>query len=354
MNPKNRINVTPETQQTNWNADTVMPGVPLSPPSPSPLKRGAARLLALGVGVPLMRLLEGSGQLPRLQKRIYLGQQRPDKLRAFFGAYRPTAHDVLVCAYVKSGTNWMLHLAVQVAYRGQAEFEFLHQLVAWPDALPSFGFPPLDAPSWPYSPTTGLRVIKTHLPAAYVPTTQPARIIAVVRDPKDVFVSSYHFFRATMLGPMMPSVSGWLDSFLSPAFLGGLWAEHVCGYWRQRHQKNVLFITFGEMKADLPGVVRRVAALLEVELTEAEVATVVHKCSFDYMRQINHKFSPPAAVLPPWVAGEMNMIRRGERGASGAMLTAVQQQRIDDYWRQELKRLNCDFPYDEKFITKEK
>ncbi len=337
MNEKNHINVTP-------------PPPPRFPP-PSQLKRGTARLLAFGVGVPAIRLLERTGQLSRLQKRIYLAQQQPDKLRAFFGDYQPTAKDVLVCAYIKSGTNWMLHLAVQVAYRGQAEFEFLHQLVPWPDALPSFGFPPLGAPLWPYSPTTGLRVIKTHLPAAYVPTAQPARAIAVVRDPKDVFVSSYHFFRDTMLGPMMPSVSGWLASFLSPTFLGGSWAEHVSGYWQQRHQENVLFVTYGEMKANLPGVVRRVAALLQVDLTEAEIATVVHKCSFDYMRQINHKFTPPAAMLPPWVAGDANMIRNGKRGTSGAMLTAVQQQRIDDHWRQELRRLNCDFPYDEKFVA---
>jgi len=320
-------------------------------PPPSPLKRQTARLLAYGVGVPLMRLLEWSGQLPRLQKRLYQRQYQPDKLSSYFGSYQPTAQDVLVCAYAKSGTNWMMHLAVQVAYRGQAEFDFLHQLVPWPDAPGYYRFPSLAESLWPHSPMTGLRVIKTHLAAAYVPYTKSARYICVVRDPKDVFVSNYHFVRAIMMGPMMPSISAWLDNFLSPYFAAGSWVEHLCGCWQQRHLDNVLFVTFGEMSADLPGIVRRVAALLGVTLTQKEVEVVVHKCSFDYMRRINHKFSPPPALLPPWSAKKASMIRRGKRGSSGAMLTTAQQRRIDEYWRQELRRLNCDFPYDEKFVT---
>jgi hypothetical protein len=64
------------------------------------------------------------------------------------------------------------------------------------------------------------------------------------------------------------------------------------------------------------------------------------------MKEIGHKFDAPGA---PWASAKGAMMRRGERGASGEMLSAEQQQRIDDYWRAELARIGCDFPYDAAF-----
>ena len=34
--------------------------------------------------------------------------------------YVPTEHDVFVCSYFKSGTNWTMQIATQIAYRGRA------------------------------------------------------------------------------------------------------------------------------------------------------------------------------------------------------------------------------------------
>jgi hypothetical protein len=46
----------------------------------------------------------------------------------------PTASDVIVATYAKRGTNWALQIAPQIAYYGEAEYDFIHDLVAWPDA----------------------------------------------------------------------------------------------------------------------------------------------------------------------------------------------------------------------------
>lgn len=43
------------------------------------------------------------------------------------------------------------------------------------------------------------------------------------------------------------------------------------------------------------------------------------------------------------------MVRRGESGGSAELLSYEQQRRIDDYWRAELERLGCAFPYDAAF-----
>ena len=50
------------------------------------------------------------------------------KRKAFRG-YTPTEHDVFVATFGKSGTNWMMQIAQQIAYRGEAEFEHIHHVV---------------------------------------------------------------------------------------------------------------------------------------------------------------------------------------------------------------------------------
>ena len=269
------------------------------------------------------------------------------KILGRFGDYQPTEHDVLVCSYFKSGTNWTLHIAVQIAHRGRAEFEHIHDLVPWPDipARSRYAVPATDDSARLASPTN-LRVIKTHIALGGVPYAAKARYICVVRDPKDVFVSSYHFMRAMGLGPMMPSVAGWLDAYLSRHTALGSWAEHLDSYWRMRDRDNVLFLTYETMRTDLPGTVSKIATFMGVALTPAERDAVVAQTTFAHMKTIGHKFDAQGA---PWTSTKGAMMRRGERGKSNELLSPAEQQRIDDYWRAELHRLGSDFPYDEAF-----
>lgn len=263
-----------------------------------------------------------------------------------FADYRPQAHDVLICSYFKSGTNWTMQIATQIAFRGHAEFEHIHDVVPWPDlpARANYAVPPTDDTARRAAPT-GLRVIKTHLPLGDVPYVSEARYIAVVRDPKDVVVSSYHFTRSMGLRSLMPPVADWLDVYLSPDTPIGSWAGHLASYWRVKDRPNVLFLTYEEMRADLPGAVDRIAQFMDVELTDAERAAVIAQSQFAHMKQIGHKFDAPGA---PW-AVKGAMMRRGERGASSELLDREQQQRIDAYWRAELERLGCDFPYEKTY-----
>ena len=90
----------------------------------------------------------------------------------------------------------------------------------------------------------------------------------------------------------------------------------------------------------------RIAQFMGVTLTPDERAAVIERSTFDYMKKIGHKFDPSGS---PWSSGHGVMMRRGERGTSGELLSAADQRRIDDYWRAELQRLNCDFPYDTEF-----
>lgn len=309
----------------------------------SPWARYSSFALLYGVLVPVAKLAEKAGMWSRPRK----GAARRRAVYGDFGDYRPIAHDVFACVYFKSGTNWMMQTALQAIHRGAAQFEHVHDLVPWPDS-PGRGYavPLSDENAWKNCPT-GLRVIKTHLEFARVPYSPEAHYICVVRDPKDVCVSAYHFLRAEVLGPMMPTVENFVQYFLSRSFQFCPWAEYVDGYWRVRDRPNVLFMTYEEMRKDLREPVRRIAALLGIDLTDPEIESVVRQSSFGHMKSIEHKFE--TGMIVPWATPRGAMIRRGQVKGSSELLTPALQQRIDDHFRAELKRLGCDFPYEEAY-----
>jgi hypothetical protein len=57
-------------------------------------------------------------------------------------------------------------------------------------------------------------IIKTHFAWDKIPYSLDARYILVIRDPKDVLVSSYFFARDLVFGPMMPTVKSWHGAHL--------------------------------------------------------------------------------------------------------------------------------------------
>jgi hypothetical protein len=306
----------------------------------SPWVRYPSLVLLYGLLVPIAKFLEFTGLGRRLNAR-------PRNWSRGFGDYQPTPHDVFACVYFKSGTNWLMQITLQVIHRGAAQFEHVHDLIPWPDSpVRHYAVPLSDETAWKNSPT-GLRVIKAHLMFDKVPYSTQARYICVVRDPKDVCVSAYHFLRASGGGPMILSVPNFVDFFLSPGFPFSPWPEFVDQCWRIRDRENVLFMTYEEMKKDLRATVCKVAGFLSVALSPDEVEAVVQQSSFDHMKTIEQKFE--TGMIVPWAKPRGAMIRRGQHKGSDELLTPALQQRIDGHCRAELKRLGCDFPYDEAF-----
>jgi aryl sulfotransferase len=178
-----------------------------------------------------------------------------------------------------------------------------------------------------------------------LPYSEEARYIAVVRDPKDVFVSAYFFLRDNGLGPAMPSVDTMYNMFLADKFLlGGSWPANAAGFWKQRHRPNVLIASFKQMKHDLEGAVRQVAGFLDIKVPDETIRAVCERSSFDYMKRIDHKFGGFKSVR--WHPQGV-MIRSGKQGGSAELLSPERQRELDAHCIAELKRLGSDLPYEE-------
>lgn len=260
-----------------------------------------------------------------------------------FKGYTPTKNDVIIACSSRSGTHWMMQIALQIAHRGQADYDYIYDIVAWPDFLPSVAIGLTETP--PRSPT-GLRVIKTHAPAKSVPVNDAAKYITVIRDPKEILVSTYYWAPQAFafLGLQTGTPEYWVEKFLKNQVPGGWWAQHTAGWWALREKPNVHIVSYNDLKADSSGEIDRISEFLGIELSPEQRQQVIEKSSFDYMKTINHKFSPIIGNTD-----RIDIVRAGKTGEGRALFTTEQLARVDAFCKSELKRLGSDFPYDEMF-----
>ena len=311
--------------------------------------------IAFGIGLEqvfgrVVRFQERRGRALGMFRAMAQRQEKRTREKNPFRGYTPGPQDVFVMTYAKSGTNWMMQIAHQLIYHGKGEYDHLHEVVPWPDTVIMPGFmkkyaiPLAEATHWKQSPEQK-RVIKTHFNWDLLPHSNDARYIAVIRDPKDVFVSNYLFVRDGVYGRGMPSVDTWFDLYMSASFpLGGSWAVNTAGYWAERHRPNVLVLSFKSMKCDLRGAVVKVADFLNIRASDELVNEVCRLSSFDYMKQNDHKYAIGQVV--PW-RKPGSMIRTGRQGGSSELLSLERQRQVDRHFIAELQQLGSDFPYAE-------
>ncbi|MCB9761089.1 MAG: sulfotransferase domain-containing protein [Alphaproteobacteria bacterium] len=261
--------------------------------------------------------------------------------RAFEG-YVPDEHDLIVASFPKSGTNWTLQLTAQLLGGGEVDFEHIHDVVPWPDGPVS-----LDA-ALHRRPTTGMRAIKTHLPAEDIPLDDRARYIVVMRDPKDVYVSAYHFFGGVARGIIGTFLTpeAWYKRFLAAKGPMNNWADFAAGWWALRDRENVMILTYAQLKADPAAALERIAAFTDTPLSPELKASVLERSGFAWMKAHEDRFMP---VLPHWRGAPGTMLRAGKRGGAREMLDDAQRAQIDATMRARLLELGSDLPYDALF-----
>ncbi|XP_046383768.1 luciferin sulfotransferase-like [Ischnura elegans] len=165
------------------------------------------------------------------------------------------------------------------------------------------------------------RFIKTHLPWHLLPrqmeTVKP-KIIYVARNPKDMCVSYYHYCCLVhrMTGN---SFEEFCNLFLrSRTPMGSFW-EHVFQFWERRHEPNILFLKYEDMKRDLQKEIKNVANFMGMKISEEDVLRLEEYLSFGSMQK------NPAVNLQPLMStlrgndymgaqDRPNFIRKGKVG----------------------------------------
>jgi len=141
---------------------------------------------------------------------------------------------------------------------------------------------------------------------------------------------------------------GWLDIASSDGAICDHWAEHAASWWALRDRPNHQVWNFADLRRDAGPAVDEVAGLLGAELTDSQRATVLRRCSFEWMKEHTARFDPPP-MPGVRVQDRSPMVRRGAAGGSDELLDGAQQAAIDRRCQARLKALGSDLPYAEWF-----
>ena len=202
--------------------------------------------------------------------------------------------DVFVCTPPKCGTTWTQTIIASLLWPDGPAPAPVMTVSPWLDAQ----FFPLDEILARLDAQTHRRFIKTHTPADGIPIFEDARYVFVGRDGRDAFMSLCHHYevfkndvreslneRAAADGvPPMPGWTGDVHGFFRRWLQDATLLQHVATFWELRNHSNLLFVHFSDLKRDLAGEMRRIAAFLDLDVPEARWPAVVERCTFEAMR----------------------------------------------------------------------
>ncbi|MFN3312672.1 MAG: sulfotransferase domain-containing protein [Hyphomonas sp.] len=241
--------------------------------------------------------------------------------------------DIIISTYAKSGTSWTQQMIAQMMFGGDPDLP-VADMSPWLDLR----VPPKHVKLPEVEAQTHRRFLKTHLPVDALVFSPKARYIYIGRDGRDVVWSLYnHHVTANALwydalnntpGRVGPPIDPppndirifWRDWMQKDGFPFWSFWENIRSWWAIRDLPNVHMVHFSDLKRDMPGEMRRMAAFLDIPIDETRWDRIIEYCQFDWMKANAAKSVPLGGAL--WEGGAEAFIHKGVNGRWADTLTA--------------------------------
>ena len=240
--------------------------------------------------------------------------------------------DVVIASYAKSGTTWLQQIVCELIFDGKAP-DAVGRMSPWVDLR----VPPRHVKLPEIEAQTHRRFLKTHLPVEALNFSPKAKYIYICRDGRDVVWSLYNhhknandaWYGALNESPglvgdkitpptkdVVPYFRDWLANDGQPFW--SLW-DNMRSWWAIRDLDNVLLVHYADLKRDMAGEIRRIAAFLDIDPTNWPA--ILDHCSFDYMKSHAAAYAPLGGTF--WEGGAETFIHKGTNGRWQGQLTAA-------------------------------
>ncbi|CAG5129580.1 unnamed protein product [Candidula unifasciata] len=231
--------------------------------------------------------------------------------------------DIILAGYPKTGCHWTWEV-LSMIISGRAVHTKTGKLLC---------FMEMTTPHLLNS-VQSRRILNSHLWFRYLPKQmkeKQTKTILTFRNPKDTVVSFFHHHAAM---PEPRTYTGTFNGFFSLFMKGQVdlgsffdyykeWDEDI----RNNTDQPILIVTYEDMKEDLPREIRRLAAFIDVPLTDQQVEEIAQAGSFSSMKDVYHRnnyFSD-------------RYLRKGQVGDWKNWLTVAQSEMVDAAVEQKLK-----------------
>ncbi|KAF5184134.1 Sulfotransferase [Thalictrum thalictroides] len=281
-----------------------------------------------------------------LYNGIWIDESCLKAMIAFQQNFQAQDTDIILVTTPKSGTTWLKSLVFTITRRFQYTIsDENHPLVT----TNPHGLVPFFEIVYPHNHVGTPRLFATHLQYTLLPEsikTCKCKIIYLCRNPRDTFVSTWHFVHKmkSKLDPswQFPSLEESFDQFCEGVSKFGPFWEQILQYWKLSNERpeKVLFLKYEELKDDIIAQCKKMADFMNFSFSSEEenegvIKDIAEFCSFEHLSNLEvNKQTEQHSV--PWVDNGL-FFRKGEIGDWKNLITLSMAEKLDQLVEQKLQ-----------------
>ncbi|XP_046328058.1 sulfotransferase 1C2-like [Haliotis rufescens] len=233
--------------------------------------------------------------------------------------------DIILYGYPRSGHHWLFEI-VNMLVSGSADNVPFTLESGVLEVVPDADLQCLPSP----------RILTSHVQRQLMPKDlkhRNVKTVYIIRDPKDVAVSWFYYYRAFPNNTYKGSWDDWLHLFMSEKFMWSTWFDHIRSYEKECETIDPRFlhiVFYEDLKKDPHEEVRKLATFLDKRVTKDFIDQVVHKSTFSRMKSEKDK------ITDKWNEN-LAQYRKGAVGDWKNMFTPVQKAKFDDIYRKRME-----------------
>ncbi len=260
-------------------------------------------------------------------KHLIAGVKRGLKLHRPSRSLLILPDDVFLVSFPKSGNTWTRFLLANLIYPEQpATFANIHRLIPDPEGTTKRDFDRIPRP----------RIIKSH--DCFDPRYR--RVIYVVRDPRDVVVSQYHYHRKLLKIADDSPIETFVARFLAGETCGsGSWGQHVVTWLATRQEESrFLLLRYEDMIADTAREMSKIVRFLGLTAGTEQIAQAVERSSAGRMRKLEQA-QTDQCDLTKHSRKDLRFVRAAGSGGWKSELPPAMTQKIEAAWGRIMRYL---------------
>ena len=190
--------------------------------------------------------------------------------------------------------------------------------------------------------STGNRTLTTHLMPHFIRNLSQERsipkVIVVMRNPKDMLVSYYHFYRSIpILGNFTGSFQDFFKVFEAKQLAFGDVFDFVEAWVAHPMTNNFFYVTYEDLKENMESEIRRMCKYLDKRLTDTQIENIMDYSSFDQMK--SNPMSQTRSTTPEDDKTISHFLRKGTIGDWKSYMTLKESELVDKMCIERLKPL---------------